>query len=94
MRRVHGSPARSGAGFTMIEVALSLAIIAFGLVAIIGVLSQQLLPKIQGGRVAVYSKPYEIAGLYRDARKQGPWTVDEMVKLAPTLAAVPLNIMG
>jgi NAD(P)-dependent dehydrogenase (short-subunit alcohol dehydrogenase family) len=49
---------------------------------------------VQGGRVAVYSKPYEIAGLYRDARKQGPWTVDEMVKLAPTLAAVPLNIMG
>ena len=49
---------------------------------------------VQGGRVAVYSKPYEIAGLYRDARKEGPWTVDELAKLAPTLAAVPLNIMG
>jgi NAD(P)-dependent dehydrogenase (short-subunit alcohol dehydrogenase family) len=49
---------------------------------------------VQGGRVAVYSKPYEIAGLYRDAKKQGPWTVDELAKLAPTLAAVPLNIMG
>ncbi len=49
---------------------------------------------VQGGRVAVYSKPYEIAGLYRDHRKQGPWTVDEIIKLAPTLAAVPLNIMG
>ncbi len=49
---------------------------------------------VQGGRVAVYSKPYEIAGLYRDAKKQGPWTVDELTRLAPTLAAVPLNIMG
>lgn len=49
---------------------------------------------VQGGRVAVYSKPYEIAGLYRDAKKQGPWTVDELARLAPTLAAVPLNIMG
>lgn len=49
---------------------------------------------IQGGRLAVYSKPYEIAGLYRDARKQGPWTVDEIIRLAPTLAAVPMNIMG
>jgi NAD(P)-dependent dehydrogenase (short-subunit alcohol dehydrogenase family) len=49
---------------------------------------------VQGGRVAVYSKPYEIAGLYRDAKKQGPWTVDDLIKLAPTLAAVPLNIMG
>jgi hypothetical protein len=49
---------------------------------------------VQGGRVAVYSKPYEIAGLYRDAKKQGPWTVDELTRLAPTLAAVPLVIMG
>ncbi len=49
---------------------------------------------VQGGRVAVYSKPYEIAGLYRDAKKQGPWTVEDLIRLAPTLAAVPLNIMG
>jgi NAD(P)-dependent dehydrogenase (short-subunit alcohol dehydrogenase family) len=49
---------------------------------------------VQGGRVAVYSRPYEIAGLYRDAKKQGPWTVDELARLAPTLAAVPLVIMG
>jgi NAD(P)-dependent dehydrogenase (short-subunit alcohol dehydrogenase family) len=49
---------------------------------------------VQGGRVAVYSKPYEIAGLYRNIKKEGPWTVDELTRLAPTLAAVPLNIMG
>ncbi|MDM7999158.1 MAG: SDR family NAD(P)-dependent oxidoreductase [Dehalococcoidia bacterium] len=49
---------------------------------------------VQGGRVAVYSKPFEIAGLYRDIRKEGPWTVDELIRLAPTLASVPLNIMG
>ena len=49
---------------------------------------------VQGGRVAVYSKPYEIAGLYRNAKKEGPWTVDDLIRLAPTLAAVPLNIMG
>ena len=49
---------------------------------------------IQGGRVAVYSKPYEIAGLYRNIKAEGPWTVDDLARLAPTLAAVPLNIMG
>jgi NAD(P)-dependent dehydrogenase (short-subunit alcohol dehydrogenase family) len=49
---------------------------------------------VQGGRVAVYSKPYEIAGLYRNVKKEGAWTVDDLIKLAPTLAAVPLNIMG
>jgi len=49
---------------------------------------------VQGGRVAVYSKPYEIAGLYRNIKKEGAWTVDDLIKLAPTLAAVPLNIMG
>ena len=49
---------------------------------------------VQGGRVAVYSKPYEIAGLYRNIKKEGPWTVEDLTRLAPTLAAVPLNIMG
>jgi len=49
---------------------------------------------VQGGRVAVYSKPYEIAGLYRNIKKEGPWTVDDLIKLAPTLASVPLVIMG
>jgi len=48
---------------------------------------------VSGGRVAVYSKPYEIAGLYRNIKKEGPWTVDELAKLAPTLASVPLAIM-
>jgi len=38
MRRVHRIPNQSGAGFTLIEIALSLTIIAFALIAIIGVL--------------------------------------------------------
>lgn len=49
---------------------------------------------VQGGRVAVYSRPFEIAGLYRNVKAEGPWTVDDLSRLAPTLAAVPLNIMG
>lgn len=49
---------------------------------------------VQGGRVAVYSKPFEIAGIYRDIKKEGPWTVDELIKLVPsTLASVPLSIL-
>ena len=38
MRRVYRIPNQSGAGFTLIEIALSLTIIAFALIAIIGVL--------------------------------------------------------
>jgi len=38
---------------------------------------------VQGGRVSVYSAPVEIKGLYRDHRKEGPWTVEELIKLVP-----------
>jgi len=37
-----------------------------------------------GGRVALYSEPVEIKGIYKDYKKDGPWTVDEIIKLAPT----------
>lgn len=36
-----------------------------------------------GGRVALYSEPVEIKGIYRDYRKEGPWTVDELIRLVP-----------
>ena len=36
-----------------------------------------------GGRVALYSEPVEIRGLYRDHKKEGPWTVDELINLVP-----------
>ncbi len=36
-----------------------------------------------GGRVALYSDPVEIRGLYKDHKKDGPWTVDDLIKLAP-----------
>ena len=49
---------------------------------------------VSGGRVAVYSKPYEVAGLYRQNRKEGPWTVDDLIKLVPnTLMSAPLTMM-
>jgi NAD(P)-dependent dehydrogenase (short-subunit alcohol dehydrogenase family) len=49
---------------------------------------------VSGGRVAVYSKPYEVAGLYRQHKKEGPWTVDDLVKLVPnTLMSAPLTMM-
>jgi NAD(P)-dependent dehydrogenase (short-subunit alcohol dehydrogenase family) len=49
---------------------------------------------VSGGRVAVYSKPYEVAGLYRQNKKEGPWTVDDLIKLVPnTLMSAPLTMM-
>ena len=36
-----------------------------------------------GGRMALYSDPVEIRGLYKDFRKDGPWAVDDLVKLVP-----------
>ena len=36
-----------------------------------------------GGRVALYSDPVEIRGLYRDHLKEGAWTVEELVNLVP-----------
>ncbi len=49
---------------------------------------------VSGGRVGVYSKPFELAGLYRQHRKDGPWTVDDLIKLVPnTLMSAPLTIM-
>ncbi|MFC1999413.1 SDR family NAD(P)-dependent oxidoreductase [Chloroflexota bacterium] len=36
-----------------------------------------------GGRMALYSEPVEIRGLYKDYRKDGPWAVDDLIKLVP-----------
>jgi NAD(P)-dependent dehydrogenase (short-subunit alcohol dehydrogenase family) len=45
-----------------------------------------------GGRVALYSEPVEIKGIYRDYKKEGPWTVDELIRLVPgTLLAGYVN---
>ncbi len=47
-----------------------------------------------GGRVAMYSKPFEFAGIYRDFRKEGAWTVDELIKMMPnTILSAPLSLM-
>lgn len=49
---------------------------------------------VSGGRVAMYSKPFEFAGIYRDHRKEGAWTVDELVKMMPqTVLSAPLSLM-
>ena len=36
-----------------------------------------------GGRVALYSAPVEYKGRYRDHKKEGPWTVEELIKMVP-----------
>ncbi|NQT48909.1 MAG: SDR family oxidoreductase [Chloroflexi bacterium] len=36
-----------------------------------------------GGRMALYSDPVEIRGLYKDHVKAGAWTVDDLVNLVP-----------
>lgn len=36
-----------------------------------------------GGRVALFSEPVEIRGIYKDYKKDGPWTLDELTNLIP-----------
>jgi len=36
-----------------------------------------------GGRVALFSDPVEIKGIYKDYRKDGPWSIDDLIKLVP-----------
>ena len=36
-----------------------------------------------GGKIGLYSHPTEQATIYRDWRKDGPWTMDELEKLLP-----------
>ncbi|MFQ5827378.1 MAG: SDR family NAD(P)-dependent oxidoreductase [Dehalococcoidia bacterium] len=36
-----------------------------------------------GGRVALYSEPIEIRGIYKDHQKEGPWSLDELISLVP-----------
>jgi hypothetical protein len=36
-----------------------------------------------GGRVALYSDPVEIRALYKDYKKEGPWTIDDLTKMVP-----------
>ena len=36
-----------------------------------------------GGRVALYSEPVEVRGIYKDHKKGGPWTLDELISLIP-----------
>ncbi len=38
-----------------------------------------------GGRVALYSDPVEIKGLYKDHRKDGPWTIEDLTRLVPRM---------
>ena len=36
-----------------------------------------------GGRIALYSEPVEIQGIYKNFRKDGAWTLDELIDLVP-----------
>ena len=47
-----------------------------------------------GGRVSIYSKPFEVGAIFRDIKKDGAWTVDELIKMVPnTLASIPSIMM-
>ncbi len=37
-----------------------------------------------GGRVALYSEPIISRAIFKDYRKEGPWTVDELILLVPS----------
>lgn len=36
-----------------------------------------------GGRVSIYSEPVDLRAIYKDYKKEGPWTVDELIDLVP-----------
>jgi hypothetical protein len=36
-----------------------------------------------GGKISVYGMSAEIRSIYKDSRKNGPWTMDEMRRLIP-----------
>lgn len=36
-----------------------------------------------GGRVALFCEPVEIRGIYKNYKKDGPWTLDELSRLVP-----------
>lgn len=36
-----------------------------------------------GGRVALFSDPVETRGLYKDYKKEGAWSIDDLIKLVP-----------
>ena len=45
-----------------------------------------------GGRIARYSWPEDITGIYKDHEKDGPWQLDDIIRLAPkTLLAGYVN---
>ena len=45
-----------------------------------------------GGRIARYSRPEEIAAIYKDFEKDGPWQLEDIIRLAPkTLLAGYVN---
>ncbi|MFC2058476.1 SDR family NAD(P)-dependent oxidoreductase [Chloroflexota bacterium] len=43
-----------------------------------------------GGRIALYSEPKEIKAIYKDYEKDGPWTLDELIRLIPRSIALEM----
>jgi NAD(P)-dependent dehydrogenase (short-subunit alcohol dehydrogenase family) len=37
-----------------------------------------------GGKIAVFSHPMELRGIYRDYEKEGPWPIEDLVRLLPS----------
>jgi hypothetical protein len=37
--------------------------------------------------VALHAEPYELKGIYKDHKKYGPWTLDELTELIPKTIA-------
>lgn len=40
--------------------------------------------RVGAGKIALYSHPTEIRGIYRNYKKDGPWPVEELIKVLPT----------
>ena len=47
-----------------------------------------------GGRVTLYSEPEEVKAIYKDHKKDGPWTLDELIELIPKTLARGRRLRG
>ena len=39
--------------------------------------------RVGAGKIALYTHPEEVRGIYRDYKKDGPWTIEELKELLP-----------
>ena len=44
-----------------------------------------------GGDITIFSEPRPLRSIHRDRKTQGPWTLDELLKLVPQTLTAPMS---